>query len=660
MALSSVFIAKGVASFGATTAALTPAFPAVGVLADDIAVCVHFADTTSAVTWPGGWTVLTAATTTNWESQVAWKRCTGTEAGTTISLTQATAVVKGAQIYIFRLCIAPGTPYEDYSTATGTSTSATSNATTVSGVDRLAVRITANSDDVTGSTPAGYTSPVADTTTLGNDGALTLDFKVVPSATTVAASTRSITSGAFTVHDFALIPLATAPTYSWSTIDKTADITLSGSNLTATTTAGLFLLVRATLGHHVGKFVVTGTATVIDTVADSWSFGFAAGTLTNSDGAIWYGSNSQGFATYADGDVGFNNASAPGVSVLPFIQGDDVTWAIDFDNRKMWRRINGGNWNGSGTANPATNTGGENIPAVDAGALFLAWGSGHSTDAITLKPTASVPSGFTDLLASTAVNVTTGAQTVSATTQTSGVKVGLAVTGSQNTNATTQTSTTKLLAAVTGAQTTDAATQSATATVTDAPRAVTGSQATNATTQTSGVNVTLAVTGGQTLSAVTQTSAIAPGLAVTTGSQTTQLAATTGAIVLSIPGQATVTGSQTMSEATTAGAIVLTPAVEPPVELPSGGGGGSRAYRRRLRESVERRRAFEEEREKRIAALGVVIERPPLVPAPETVTMIARVLYEPIVRPLEIEPAPQQEIEDDGGEEELLLLLFAA
>ena len=50
------------------------------------------------------------------------------------------------------------------------------------------------------------------------------------------------------------------------------------------------------------------------------------------------------------------------------------------------------------------------------------------------------------------------------------------------------------------------------------------------------------------------------------------------------------------------------------------------------------------------------MEPAPPKPAPETIAMLNRLLYEPITREIE---QPQPVYEDDGGEEELLLLLLA-
>jgi hypothetical protein len=48
-------------------------------------------------------------------------------------------------------------------------------------------------------------------------------------------------------------------------------------------------------------------------------------------------------------------------SLGSFTAGDIICYAIDLDNAKAWVRKNNANWNNSGTANPATNTGGLNL-----------------------------------------------------------------------------------------------------------------------------------------------------------------------------------------------------------------------------------------------------------------------------------------------------------
>jgi hypothetical protein len=324
---------------------------------------------------------------------------------------------------------------------------------------------------------------------------------------------------------------------------------------------------------------------------------------------------------------------------------------------------------------------------------------------------AQTTSAATTVVDADAIATGTAAQTLAATTQSSGLTLGpasfavtgaqtlspvsqvltasisdpiISVSGAQATLAATQTATAALLAKVTtGSQNTNAVTQSLTG---DVDAAVTASQTLSPAATSATANLLAAVTGSQTLAAAA-TSAAATALASVTGSQTLSGAATTGAIVLTPFGTAVVNGAQTLSEVTQTSAIVLGPLpalnvtgaqtlaactttgtisgeviVEPPIELPSGGG-GSRAYRRRLREAREGRRVFEEERQRRIAAIGrederrdpLTMEPAPPKPAPETIAMLNRLLYEPITREIE-QPQP---VYDDGGEEELLLLLLA-
>lgn len=397
MGLGPVFVAKGTVEWDNTAGDITPTFPAT-VLAGDIAILVHCSDSTTNPTMPGGgWTAEAQQTTTLWNTRMAWLRCTGTEGGTTVAVAQSGAVVKGGQIFLFRHCVETGTPYEDYSGATGISTTAASNATTISGSDRLAVRITANSDDVTGSTPSGFTSPLLDSTLLGGDMSMILDFKSVASAGTENSSSRTITSGAWTVLDFAMIPMASPPSFRFNSANKSSSVTLKDNDKTATQAGGgVSRIAMTTRGHHVGKYVISWDATTVD--PNTYSVGIATG-LQNLDNFPALGASATSVTWYGDGTVFFNNANQALASVT-FDDGNTCVLAVDYDNGTYWRRNGTGNWNANGSADPATNTGGHTIPALTVGARFIAWSSDTANDVITLKATASVPSGFTDLIAS--------------------------------------------------------------------------------------------------------------------------------------------------------------------------------------------------------------------------------------------------------------------
>ena len=61
---------------------------------------------------------------------------------------------------------------------------------------------------------------------------------------------------------------------------------------------------------------------------------------------------------YMSGNI-WSNGTTTGISLGARSAGNVIGVAIDLDNRKIWFRVApSGNWNNSGTANPATNTGG--------------------------------------------------------------------------------------------------------------------------------------------------------------------------------------------------------------------------------------------------------------------------------------------------------------
>jgi hypothetical protein len=137
---------------------------------------------------------------------------------------------------------------------------------------------------------------------------------------------------------------------------KAAAITLTNGNLTATSGSGATAgtNVSTVAGHSTGKFYAeftlvtrTGAAenSIVGIVNDNFGFG------TN-----YIGSANQSIGYTDAGTVYFNGGVVATYSA--YAQGDVICIAVDLDAKKVWFRVNGGNWNNSGTDNPATNTGG--------------------------------------------------------------------------------------------------------------------------------------------------------------------------------------------------------------------------------------------------------------------------------------------------------------
>jgi len=155
---------------------------------------------------------------------------------------------------------------------------------------------------------------------------------------------------------------AALSTTTWNPADAAAAITLSGGNLIATQTGSTaWSIVRGIANHTTGKFYFESN---INTVLTNSEFGVAESseTLTNSF-LGQSGSHSIGWDC-ATGSVYLNG------SVITTIQtaaaGDTVSVAYDLVNHMIWFRTNAGSWNNSGTADPATNTGGISFGGVTA------------------------------------------------------------------------------------------------------------------------------------------------------------------------------------------------------------------------------------------------------------------------------------------------------
>lgn len=182
----------------------------------------------------------------------------------------------------------------------------------------------------------------------------------------------------------------------WNPSDKAAAVTLTGSNLIATSTAGTIASVRAVDKQITGKFYweyTYNTVTGLTTGAGALSPGFG---LTTSPGA---GGPVGACIVLRTGSIEIDGASS--VSLGAITAGTVVGLAVDCAARLIWcRQGAAGNWNNSATANPATGVGGLAISLGDGIPFFPAACLSATSDQITANFgdsafSGTVPSGFT-------------------------------------------------------------------------------------------------------------------------------------------------------------------------------------------------------------------------------------------------------------------------
>lgn len=180
----------------------------------------------------------------------------------------------------------------------------------------------------------------------------------------------------------------------WNPADL-SNVTLTGSNLIATVGTGLGG-VRSVASLSSGKYYWENTWTAVNT--NNISSGIAlviASLLPPTTGSAK--------VARLNGRISINNvdqgagSSISGGSAVP--NGSVICFAVDFTAQVIWiRQGAAGSWNGSGTANPATATGGLSIASI-AGAQF-AFMTGQTADKITANFgdtafTGALPAGFT-------------------------------------------------------------------------------------------------------------------------------------------------------------------------------------------------------------------------------------------------------------------------
>lgn len=203
------YVNAGALAGSAGTTSLAVSFPG-SVAADDIALL--WSISYSAMTYPGTFTAETGVqdVPTATLFRMGWKRCSGTEGGTSVNITLSSNQI-WAQIAIFTGCVASGTPYEGYSAVTGSdSTGTLTTPAIVSTVDQtLGVLLAINNGNVTFTPASGFTERLDNANTTGVDAAFAVDTIVKAAAGTTSAGTKA--SSPATVAGYAIFGLALKP-----------------------------------------------------------------------------------------------------------------------------------------------------------------------------------------------------------------------------------------------------------------------------------------------------------------------------------------------------------------------------------------------------------------------------------------------------------------
>ena len=188
----------------------------------------------------------------------------------------------------------------------------------------------------------------------------------------------------------------------WSTTDKSASLTLTGSNLIATA-ASSSQSVRGKDPKRTGKYYLEYTSTT--TQSGSSTFGFASaraplGTVTSVASSIGPSASAGAIVAY---DV-FGATVSFGLGVGAVTTGTLVCAAINLDAGTIWFRVGAaGNWNNNAANTPATGVGGLSLSTIGLGQgidcyPFVVLGASPNSITANFGATAftgAVPAGFT-------------------------------------------------------------------------------------------------------------------------------------------------------------------------------------------------------------------------------------------------------------------------
>lgn len=192
------FITKGAAI--ARTSLIVPIVLPDDYAVDDIAFALIYwgyttGGSTSNFVTPTGWTKLSEFDmgTANTKQVVIARRLDGTESPVIyMSVDSGTPHVALCNTYLFRGVTTGGTWYEELNTNSTYDAAPTGTACTTTGTNRLLVDFISVSDDLAVTSDGSWTQEASDTTIIGNDGAIVVQTRDAPTATTYGASSNTI------------------------------------------------------------------------------------------------------------------------------------------------------------------------------------------------------------------------------------------------------------------------------------------------------------------------------------------------------------------------------------------------------------------------------------------------------------------------------------
>ena len=184
----------------------------------------------------------------------------------------------------------------------------------------------------------------------------------------------------------------------WNPSDKDSSVTLSGGNLIATgDSSASYGAVRGTKSITAGKAYLELTFTY--SIKNYAYFGVATGSRSLSASG---GLNAATSNVAAGGQIEVNGAHQGFLDGFAnFASGDVLCVALDLTNQRIWFRRNAGTWNDSGTADPATNTGGFDVSGIFTSVTVFPWAQFANVGPVSATLNAggssfaqTVPSGF--------------------------------------------------------------------------------------------------------------------------------------------------------------------------------------------------------------------------------------------------------------------------